>query len=52
MKPIEEMTDREKLDQCREITELIWTWLCQNPILALLPSVERLMKLTHKEIEQ
>jgi len=40
------MKDEDKLVRIHFITNKIWNWLCDNPILTLMPPIEEIRKLS------
>ena len=40
------MNDKEKLEKINEIARLTFDWLCENPILELVPPLNRIIVLS------
>ena len=45
----ESMNDKEKLERINEIAGLTWDWLCENPIIELVPPINRIILLSQFE---
>jgi len=46
------MNPEEKLIEINEISRLVWDWLCENPIVSLIPAIEKIIELSNIEVEK